>query len=174
MSAGVGALVERVGSADGGQIPAELSQFLTDRSWGSADGGGVEQGVPVGPVAALGEVAAGCAQERFQLMPARVAAGGGRLADAGRAIAQADVTVTADRGSELGEPAVFFGDDEVSVVGRQLRAGQFGIREGRFHERGELISPLVLRVPAGLLLPVALESWGRLGRPPGARPARPG
>ena len=120
MSAGVGALVERVGSADGGQIPAELSQFLIDRSWGSADGGGVEQGVPVGPVTALGEVAAGCPQERFELMPARVAAGGGCLADAGRAIAQADVAVAADRGGELGEPAVFFGDDEAGV-GRQLR-----------------------------------------------------
>jgi len=52
----------------------------------------------------------------------RVAAGGERLADTWRAKAQAYVAIAADRGGELGEPAVFLGDDEVSVAGQRLRA----------------------------------------------------
>jgi hypothetical protein len=112
--------------------------------------------VPVGPFPAFGEVAAGGPQERFELVPACVAAGGGGLADSGPAIAHADVAVAADRGGELGEPAVFLGDDEIGIVGRQLRAGEVRLRGGRLHERGELAVPLVLGIHAGLLLPVAL------------------
>jgi len=85
-------------------------------------------------------------------MPARVAAGGGCLANAGRAIAQADVAVAADRSGELGEPAVFLGDDEAGV-GRQLSAGEFGIRERSFHQRSELVSLLVRGIHAGLTPP---------------------
>ena len=58
--------------------------------------------------------------------------------DHAEAAAQADVAIAADRVGELGEPSVFFGDDEAGV-GRQLRAGQFEIRERCFHERGELV-----------------------------------
>ena len=149
MSAGVATPVVRVGGANGDKVPAQSGQFLVDHSWGGGDSWGVKQGVPVGSVSALGEVAGGCLEERLQLMPAGVTAGGEGLADPGRAIAQADVAIAADRGGELGEPAVFFGDDEVSVAGWRLRAGGLGGRDGRSRKRGELISPLVLGIHVG-------------------------
>jgi hypothetical protein len=100
--------------------------------------------VPVGPVPALGEVVAGRLQERVQLVPAGVAAGGQGLADAGLPVAQAYVAFAADCVGELGEPAVLLGDDEVRVVGRRLAASGAGVPEGRFRERAGLAGLLAL------------------------------
>jgi hypothetical protein len=50
------ALVEGVLGTHGGQLRAQLVQFLVDDAWGDVDGGGVEQGVPLVLVATGGEV----------------------------------------------------------------------------------------------------------------------
>lgn len=74
--------------------------------------GGVEQGVPVVPATACGEVASPAHQVVFEFVPVGVVAGGEGFADAGRAVAQADVVVPAAGVGELGETPVFLGDDE--------------------------------------------------------------
>jgi hypothetical protein len=48
------------------------------------------------------------------LVPARVLAGGQRLADAGRAVVDADVALAAAGVCELGESPVLLGDEEVA------------------------------------------------------------
>jgi hypothetical protein len=62
-------------------------------------------------------------EPRLEGVPVGVAACGGGLADAGRAVADADVAVTAAGVGELGEAAVFLGDQEVArplIVGRRV------------------------------------------------------
>jgi hypothetical protein len=81
-------------------------------------------------------------------VPSGVLPGRQGLADPGRPVAQADVTVAADRVGELGEPAVLFGDHERTrrgCCGTRFMGGRRVVPRGR------------LRVLHGLLRPVELE-----------------
>ncbi len=117
------------------------------------------------------------------VLQAGVAAGGQRLADAGRSPAQADVAVLADGVGELGEPAVLSGDQE-----RRRGGGLDGRVPGQLAdpcgeeaaavvvlaEQTALGRPVSRRHRSAADVPVpALLSVGRAARPRGAPPWPP-
>jgi hypothetical protein len=67
-------------------------------------------------------------QPWLELVPVGVLAGGGGLADARRAVADADVAVAPTGVGELHEPAVLLGGQELRAVGGAPRRRRLGLR----------------------------------------------
>jgi hypothetical protein len=99
---------------DGAAEPvAQQGDLLVEFVRGAVDLGGVHDGADGQDVVGLGRRGRSLPVEvRGELVPAGVGAGGFGLADAGPAVAQADVALAADGFGELAESAVLLGHHE--------------------------------------------------------------